>query len=148
MVFIPHGLDQMFGTFRSSPTSEIFPAMQGLVAQAALSTLPGRQQFLERVAMLRTNVFKEDKLTNRVHELARKIRPTLAAYAPDLAQAHDSHVANLSHRILERARSITEQLASTPDPNAPGANAEVRAQGFEIGPRRAPTRRDPIRPDP
>ena len=76
-------------------------------------TMPaGRELFLDRIATLRTNVFIEAKLTNRVHELSRRIRPTLAAYAPELAKEHDAHVADLCLRISERARSISEQVAS------------------------------------
>jgi len=116
MVFMPHGLDQMFGVFRSSPDSSIHPPMRGLVAEAVMSTPQGRARYLERVAKLRTEIFLEQKLTNRVYELSRRIRPTLAAYAADLAQEHDAHVAYLCQRIVERARSISEQLAA---PQAP-----------------------------
>jgi spore coat protein H len=113
IVFMPHGLDQMFGVRRSSPESSIEPSMRGLVAQAVLTTPGGRARYLERIATLRTNIFLEEKLTNRVHELARRIRPTLAAYAPELAEEHDREVAYLCQRIGDRARSISEQLAST-----------------------------------
>jgi len=116
MVFMPHGLDQMFGVMRSTPDSSIDPSMQGLVARA-VATLPGgRERYLERIASLHTNVFIEEKLTNRVHELARRIRPTLAAYAPELAAEHDRQVAYLCQRISDRARSLSEQLASPRKP--------------------------------
>ena len=46
MVFIPHGLDQMFGVERASPSMSIRPPMQGLVAERSCklrkgSPLPG-----------------------------------------------------------------------------------------------------------
>ncbi|HKS35801.1 MAG TPA: CotH kinase family protein [Verrucomicrobiae bacterium] len=116
MVFMPHGLDQMFGVIRSSPHSSIDDPMRGLVARAVLGTPFGRERYLERIAYLRTNVFLEERLTNRVHELSRRIRPTLAAYAPDLAEEHDAQVAYLCQRIVERARSISEQLAAPQRP--------------------------------
>ncbi|MBI4662091.1 MAG: CotH kinase family protein [Verrucomicrobia bacterium] len=116
MVFIPHGMDQMFGVFRSSPASPIEPAMEGLVANAVMTTPPGRRLYLERIASLRTNLFLEAKLTNRVAELARRIRPTLAAYAPELAEQHDAQVMRLVHRISERARSLSIQLSEMKDP--------------------------------
>jgi spore coat protein H len=116
MVFMPHGLDQMFGVRRSSPNSPIQPTMQGLIARAVTTTPEGRRLYLERIATLRTNVFIEEKLIDRVQQLARRIRPTLAAYAPELAQEHDVHVDNLCRRISERARSISAQLASSGKP--------------------------------
>jgi hypothetical protein len=90
--------------------------MQGLVAQAVMATAEGREAYLQRIASLRSQVFLEDKLTNRVHELSRQIRPTLAAYGPDLAEQHDAQVAALCQRIVERARSLSEQLSSPRKP--------------------------------
>jgi hypothetical protein len=114
MVFMPHGMDQMFGVTRSHPGSSIRPQMVGMVAQASLSTPGWQQAYLERIADLRSRLFLEEKLTNRVHELSRRIRPTLAAYGLDLAEQHDAEVAHLCWRIVTRARSISEQL-SAPD---------------------------------
>lgn len=114
IVFLPHGMDQMFGVTRSSPDSPIDPSMQGLVAQAVMSTREGRKLYFERLGNLRTNVFQAEKLTNRVHELARKIQPTLAAYGPELVREHRMFVDDLSNRIMERDRSLTQQLGSPP----------------------------------
>lgn len=126
MVFMPHGLDQMFGVRRSSPDSSIDPSMRGSVAQAVMSTSGSRERYLERIATLRANVFIEEKLTNRVHELARRIRPTLAAYAPELAEEHDREVGYLCQRIGDRARSISEQLASPENPISFDAHGVAR----------------------
>jgi spore coat protein H len=131
MVFMPHGMDQMFGVFRSSPTSPIEPPMQGLVARAVATTPEGQRLYFARIATLRTNVFIEEKLTNRVYELSRRIRPTLAAYDPNLASEHDAHVAYLCQRIVERARYISEQL--TPPAQEPiqfNASGVARLSGW------------------
>lgn len=133
LVFIPHGMDQMFGTFRSSPESDIIPRqLRGVVAQAVLSLPEGLTRYLNRVAQLRATVFREDQLTQRVRELAAKIRPVLAAYGPDLAEEHDESVSQLINRITRRAASITEQLAwyqkqleaSKTSPDTSGATAK------------------------
>ena len=65
----------------------------------------------QRIATLRSTVFTEEKLTNRAWELARSIRPTLAAYGNEVAREHDYEMADLVRRIEERCRSITEQLS-------------------------------------
>lgn len=59
MVFLPHGLDQMFGAGHGSPDDSIQPGMAGLVARAAVSTPTGRKQYLERIASLRATVLQE-----------------------------------------------------------------------------------------
>jgi hypothetical protein len=111
-VFMPHGMDQMFGWARSSPNATIDPGMEGLVARAFVGTTNGHRMFRDRIALLRTNVFNEERLTNRVMELNRRIRPTLEAYGEDWAQAQDMAAIELCRRIEERARSISEQLSS------------------------------------
>jgi hypothetical protein len=139
MVFLPHGLDQMFGVFRSSPDSPILPPMQGLVAHAVMTTPGASTRYFDRVAALRTNVFLPERLTNRVHALSRRIRPTLAAYGPDVAEQHDGHVAALCERIVARAQSISEQLAAPRDPIAFGEDGVARLSGWtpRPDPRRA-----------
>lgn len=115
MVFLPHGLDQMFGSGRGSPQDPIQPGMAGLVARAAVGTPTGRKQYMERIASLRATVLQEEKLTNRLWTLAQRLQPTLAAYSPDLATWHRTVVADLAERISERTRSVTQQLASPPE---------------------------------
>jgi hypothetical protein len=126
MVFMPHGMDQMFGVSRSHPNSSIRPRMVGLVARASQSTPGWQEAYLERIAELRSSLFLEEKLTNRVHELASHIRPTLAAYGLDVAEQHDAQVAHLCWRIVERARSISEQLNAPEEelPRGPMAGAQ------------------------
>ena len=115
MVFLPHGMDQTFGTGRSHPRETIRPQMSGLVARSVLGTPEGRARYLERIASLSAQVFVEEKLTNRLWELARKLQPTLAALSPDAAAWHRTMVQDYADRIGERARSIVEQLAAPDD---------------------------------
>lgn len=110
MVFLPHGMDQMFGSPRSGTGSPIDPPMQGMVAGAVMGTPEGRRLYLERVARLRREVFVEERMTNRVRELAARVRPTLAAYSPEWAADHDRRIEDLMQRIVERCQSISEQL--------------------------------------
>lgn len=111
MVFMPHGLDQLFGGGgRMDSRSSLQPSMRGQVAHAFMATPEGRQLYFARLAQLQTNVFREEKLIARVHEISQRIRPTLAAYSPDLAAEHDALVLDMCQRISDRVHSITEQL--------------------------------------
>ncbi len=116
MIFIPHGMDQMFGVFRSTPSSPILPDMRGKVARAVISVPEGRRMYLQKMAFLRTNVLRVDFLTNRIHELSRTIRPTIAAYDESWASSHDEQVKYLCRRIALRARSVSEQLGTPAEP--------------------------------
>ncbi len=130
MIFMPHGLDQMFdwppGHF--PPEGPIDPAMRGLVAQAVMSTPQGSSRYFERLGELCTNVFSDRVITNRVWELARRIGPTLAAYSPDLKRRHEVLVSSLCDRITRRFRSVAEQV-NAPREFAPDDSPMRRPQG-------------------
>jgi hypothetical protein len=112
MVFMPHGMDQMFGVERSSPKCPITPPMQGLVARAVVRTPEGRRRYLERMSQLVTNVFDVKRLTSRVDELAAQIRPVIAENDPQLANYHDQQVEWLKQRIVQRGDSLRQQLGA------------------------------------
>src|SRR5262249_28986542 len=56
IVFMPHGLDQMFGVMRVGTDMPIFPRMNGLVARAVMQTPEGRQRYRQAIVQLMTNV--------------------------------------------------------------------------------------------
>jgi hypothetical protein len=112
MVFLPHGLDQMFGVERTSPECPILPHMQGRVARAVLGTPEGKRKYLERMSELYTNVWHVEAILKRVDQLAAVIRPAIAETSSSAARYHDSEVENLKERISQRDESLRRQLAS------------------------------------
>jgi spore coat protein H len=115
LVFLPHGLDQMFGVWRMSPTSPITPMMKAIVAKAMIQAPHGRQRYLDRMSDLVTNLFKVDVITNRVNEIAAGISAALARDPAALANQQRALNA-LNLRIALRVQSVTDQLkeANTP----------------------------------
>jgi spore coat protein H len=111
-VFMPHGMDQMFDwpPGRYPPDGSLYPRMKGDIARAVLTTSQGSRLYKERIATLRTNVFQEDVLSKRIADLSQRIRPTIAAYSPALADHHDRRVASLHDRVVRRARFIAYEL--------------------------------------
>jgi spore coat protein H len=110
--FIPHGLDQMFGVMRAGTDMPIYPRWSGLVARGLLQTAEGRKRYRERIAELMTTVYQVESITNRVWQLAAKLRPVLAEKGPNAARSHEREVKDFCDRIVNRARSIREQLAA------------------------------------
>ena len=107
VVFLPHGLDEMFW----NPTGPIMTGTKGVVARAVLSAPEGRRRYLERFRRLRAEVFDEHAVARRVDELAARIRPAVAEGGLIDALGHHRAVAELRSHILTRARSIDAQLA-------------------------------------
>lgn len=106
IVFFPHGMDQVFG----DPFMRVMPQFHGLVAQAVIGSPEGRQKYLERLAVLVTNVFRVETLTNRINELQRRVRPVLASINPALTRGHDMAVESLRQRVAQRGWFVERQL--------------------------------------
>jgi hypothetical protein len=106
VVFLPHGMDQMFW----EPNGPILPNFDGLVARAVVGASEGRERYYDRLAWLRTNVFKVETLTNRINQLQARLRPVLAALSRGTARNHDGAVDHLRQLILERAAYLDKQL--------------------------------------
>lgn len=134
MVFMPHGLDQMFGVERATPDCSIRPPMRGMVARAVMGVPEGRRQYLERLSELYTNVFHVQALLQRVDELAAVIDPVIAESGPGAARRHDREIAWLKQRLVERDESLRRQLAAlTPTPET-GATGATRLRGWRPRP--------------
>ena len=110
MVFMPHGMDQMFYESQSS----LFPELKGIVAKALLETAEGRAKFRERCALLFTNLFPG--LSNRVEELRVNIRPEIAKMGTNAVAQHDRAVADLQKRIAERVAHLRKHLFAPAPP--------------------------------
>ncbi|HLH53604.1 MAG TPA: CotH kinase family protein [Verrucomicrobiae bacterium] len=131
MVFMPHGMDQMFGVERTSPQCPILPAMRGAVAQAVIGVPEGRRRYLERMCQLYTNVWHVDAILKRVDQLNAVIRPVLAESSSSSARYHDSEVENLKERISERDQSLRLQLGNLKDHAVKVAvNTTLRPSGW------------------
>jgi hypothetical protein len=112
MVFMPHGLDQMFW----KPAGSILPPMQGLVAKAALQIPELRQRYFGRIKKLRATVFDVGAMTNRVRQIAAKVRPVLAEAEPKEIKQYDKGVADFCDAIARRAASLDTQLSHPIEP--------------------------------
>jgi spore coat protein H len=110
MVFLPHGLDQLF----VKTDEPLIPEWKGLIARAILSTPSGQQKYLEKMSGLLAGVFRADTLQARIKELSATIRPALGESDSSAAKAFDDAVAKMCERIAKRATFIEQQLKAAP----------------------------------
>ncbi len=107
MVFIPHGMDQMFG----DPNGPLMADWNGLVARAVLQIPEGQRRYRERAAKLLDTVFKADALDARITKLAELLRPAVAGPSdPAAVKRFDDAVAQLRERVFQRARFLEREL--------------------------------------
>jgi len=132
MVFIPHGLDQLFGV-SSSPNLSLTPPFKGMVARTLFAVPEMRRRYLERIEKLSTNEFRVEALLARVDRLAGRLRPALSK---ELRPEFDGAVEHLKGRIAQRARSVAQQLKTTKRPVQFPADGAMPLSGwtFKGGP--------------
>ena len=137
MVFMPHGLDQLFG-ISSSPTLSITPPFKGMVARALFAVPEARRRYLDRLARLSTNEFRVSALNARVDRLAARLRSALKEDSEALSEFEQS-VSNLKARIVRRSASVAEQLATPKHPLEFSDREGVRlaSWSFKPGPTQA-----------
>lgn len=111
LIFLPHGMDQLFGLRRREFDSPILPVMDGFVAAAFMETRAGRRLYLDRMAELHTNAFDVPTLTARVDKLAKLLRPVVSS-----EWDFESRVSALKSRLAMRAEEVRDQLAEMKTP--------------------------------
>jgi hypothetical protein len=108
MVFMPHGMDQLFGV-SSSTDFRILPPFKGIVAKELFSIPEERQRYRDRLAGLLTNECAASRLNARVDQLVAQLRPALAGERR-LRNQIDEAAEELKSRIAARVSSVTRQL--------------------------------------
>lgn len=130
MVFMPHGLDQLFG-ISSSPMLSITPPFKGMVARALFSVPEARHAYLERLRALSTNELRPSELHGRVDRIAARIRGALAENPRELAR-FEQVLRGMKQRIDARARSVEQQLGEPRLPMALEVNTPMPLGGWRF----------------
>jgi spore coat protein CotH len=106
IVFIPSGMDQMFG----EPRGPVLPNFQGLVAHTLIETLQGKERYLAKVEEIMKKVYNADALVKRLDELEKRVQPALASVDAGAGRDYKSQVNRLREAIKIRAKDVEEQM--------------------------------------
>jgi hypothetical protein len=115
-VFIPHGMDQLFGQRAFS----LLPSMGGAVARGVMEIPQARRLYRQRLTQLHSALFRPEQLTQLMDDQATKL---LSAVQTSVRADLDAQIKQLRERVLFRAASLAAQL------NAP----EFNLLGFKEG---------------
>jgi hypothetical protein len=107
MVFLPHGMDQLFG----NPRSTIYPKMNGLVARALMDLPENRIAYRQRCALLTTNVLRPEKINQYLDRALSHLR---SAVDLEMAANLDREARALKERIASRFAQVEKQLEQGP----------------------------------
>jgi hypothetical protein len=123
MVFMPHGLDQLFGQGRGMPDTAINAHMNGMVARAVFGTKEGRELYRKQLGELRTNFLQSATLIARVEEIAQRIQEALPA---SRRARHKGEISQLCRNIEWRVAEVDRQI------DAPTREMQFNNKGFAL----------------
>jgi len=127
IVMFPHGMDNMF----QQATWSWRPTMSGLLTRAVLLTTEGQRRYRGRISTILTNEFRAEILTNRVAEIAARIRPAIAERNSSGLKEWEQQVARLRERIVARLDSVSNQLAALKQPLKFDAKGVATLEGWK-----------------
>jgi hypothetical protein len=130
MIFMPHGMDQMFW----KPTGSILPPMQGLVAKAVLDVPEWRARYFERMKSLRASVFNPNWMTNRAYQIRATFASQLTQRSPAVAREQERAFDELCNAMVRRSESLDEQLAHPIMPLEFDGSGIAHLSGWEAKP--------------
>jgi hypothetical protein len=125
-VFLPHGMDQMFG----DPEASILDAPVSLVASAVLEVPAWRKAYRERLVALLPLFDAKRSLLPRMRRIAERLKPVVAAISADAAAAHADRVRDLEERLVAREQNLREQVTRD-DP--PALEFDKKGQAALVG---------------
>lgn len=113
MVFIPHGMDQMFWDTHGSVWR---PETGGLVARAVLDTPEGNKLYRERVKVVFEKAFRLEAINARLDQLTKRNRPAAAEVGRGFPGHWEGAVNDTRRRINERWNFVKNQIENEPKP--------------------------------
>ncbi|MGL6075813.1 MAG: CotH kinase family protein [Fimbriiglobus sp.] len=105
-IFIPHGMDQMFG----NPSEGLWHGWGGMVARAILDHPEGKKKTLERLKEMNEKHFKPEKIHARIDEWTKRGKEGLALQNKDWANQYENEAKNQKARVKERYEYIQKEL--------------------------------------
>ena len=106
LVFFPHGVDQMFWKVNGP----IVTGRSGLIVKSLLETEEGRDLYLRSFAELHAKVFDVNAITNRIGQVAGRLRPIVVRDGVAALAQFQSSADLFRNRVVLRGRDIDEQL--------------------------------------
>jgi spore coat protein CotH len=136
MVFIPHGLDQLFGGGPEFQSQDSFipQNVQGQVSRVVFGSTEGQRRYRERLEQIYQEVFKPDVISARVDEIVAGVAPALAEIDPQAGRAFRQRANSMKHRIVRRAARFHSQLGVPLEPIQFARNGVLPLTGWKKAP--------------
>jgi hypothetical protein len=101
-IFLPHGMDQLFG----NPEAGLYDHSTPLVAAAVMQNDKLRQMYRQRLKSLASLLNPVASWLEKIDRQREKLAPVLAKIEPNSSAAHQDRVNELKDRLNQRARLL------------------------------------------
>ncbi len=109
-IFLPHGMDQLFG----EPEAGLFDHAPPLVAAAVMQDDGWRERYRRKLAEVMPVVRPIDRWLAAVDARRDQLQDVLAEVDADAAAAHRDRVEELKERLVQRADALARLVAAGP----------------------------------
>jgi spore coat protein H len=109
-IFLPHGMDQIFG----DPGAGLYDHTHPMLAAAVMQNNVWREQYHERLKKLLPILQPMDRWHAKLDEMQKRLEPALKAINPEKAKEHHNQVQELKKRLAERAKNVAEIVKNGP----------------------------------
>lgn len=128
--FIPHGMDQLFANSGKS----IEPDWNGIVVQRLFELPEYRDRYLDRLVTLSTNLLTESVMTNLVDGATARLKVALTGRDQGEQTRLFEKIGWLRERLIDRVKSVEQQIAMRPKPVKFDARGELQLGGWQPRP--------------
>ncbi|OGV67883.1 MAG: hypothetical protein A2283_03140 [Lentisphaerae bacterium RIFOXYA12_FULL_48_11] len=105
VVFLPHGMDQMFG----DPGMGLFDQQNPLISSVVLQSNEGWKAYRKRVHDLLPIFSPADRWLSRVDDVAKRLQPVIKEISEEAAKSYLERIKELKEHIAQRADNLKEQ---------------------------------------
>ena len=105
-LFLPHGMDQLFG----DPGAGLYDHTTPLLAAAVMQNDDWRLAYRRRLTELAPLLIPVDNWLVKLDEVRDRLQPVLESIDPNLAAAHRDRVHELKDRLTQRAAALPELI--------------------------------------
>lgn len=126
-VFLPHGMDQMFGQGGMS----LDRGFEGIVASRIFQDAEWRTAYFNRIESLLTNVFTTNSILQTFDAATQRLGAALARLPRGEADSIRGSGRDLRRRIIDRTQNIQEQLASRPRPTRIATDGSIALSNWQ-----------------
>lgn len=126
-VFLPHGMDQLFG----EPGAGLFDVSRALLGRQVMESNMLRERYQQELRRLQPILSDTERWNKAIDETGSRITTVLKSIGEDAAAQHEEEVRQLKERLAERARSLDSLMTEgVPQPISFADGSEIRLRDW------------------